>query len=188
MKRGRGGVAVTAEWSVSYLRHSSSQGLVLQQTYYKGMLTGSTLAAASGCLAAVKSRWEGIVLSHQSKHWTDSAKLWLRFSASEGDCIRRSLRTSSWYDGSNALLARAVVRYAFDMWRQTTPLGNHKYRRVCLVSWWLQIVLPAPRLRYLQCRTILFVSRVIKALFFNFCSLKPVSNSFVFFLGLFLLL
>lgn len=101
MKRGRGGVAVTAEWSVSYLRHSSSQGLVLQQTYYKGMLTGSTLAAASGCLAAVKSRWEGIVLSHQSKHWTDSAKLWLRFSASEGDCIRRSLRTSSWYDGSN---------------------------------------------------------------------------------------
>lgn len=60
------------------------------------------------------------------------------------------------------------VRYAFDMWRQTTPLRNHKYRRVCLVSWWLQIVLPAPRLRYLQCRTNVFVSRVIEIFFLTF--------------------
>lgn len=71
----------------------------------------------------------------------------------------------------SASLLALSVRYASDLWRQTTPLRNHKYRRVCLASWWLQIVLSVPRARHLLTSTSVYLCflTVINNLLSSFC-------------------
>lgn len=136
MKGGWRGVAVIAAGLVSYLKHLSS----LEACFKADIIQRPAGWLSAGrCLAATRSRWEERFYLSGGNAAPSRPKMGrrLRWAAVK---VARARGVSAEVVDISVLFLKSVpllipsARYAFDLWRWTASLRNHKYRRVCLVS------------------------------------------------------